>query len=130
MNGEDKKGEANGVMVGVSVTGADCVYKFGLPPLCPSSSLSISTLPQSPDTMAITRREHRECGRSNSRCLRSRVITPTTTAVRALVRKSQQAHMKCMKGGTEIKSNNKKSLGPNNQINGKPAAIRTDMYEF
>jgi hypothetical protein len=80
--------------------------------------------------MAITRREHRECGRSNSRCLRSRVITPTTNAVRVLVRKSQQAHMKCMKGGTEIESNDKKSLGPNNQINGKPAAIETDMYEF
>jgi hypothetical protein len=80
--------------------------------------------------MAITHREHRKYGRSNSRCLRSRVIAPTTTAVQVLVRKSQQAHMKCMKGGTEIESNDKKSLGPNNQINRKPAAIRTDVYKF
>ena len=80
--------------------------------------------------MAITRREHRERGRSNSRCLRSRVITLTTTAVRVLVRKSQQAHIKRIKEETEIESNNKKSLGPNNQINGKLAAIETDMYEF
>jgi hypothetical protein len=63
--------------------------------------------------MAITRREHREYGRSNSCYLRSRVIILTTNVVRVLVRKSQQAHMKCMKGGTE-----------------KPAAIGIDMYEF
>lgn len=130
MNGEDKKGEANGVVVGVSVTGADCAYKAGLPPLFPSSFLSISTLPQSLDTMAITRREHRECSRSNSRCLRSRVITPTTTAVRVSVRKLQQVHMKCMNGGTEIESNDKTFLGLKNQISGKPVANGTDMCEF
>jgi hypothetical protein len=38
--------------------------------------------------------------------------------------------MKCIKEGTEIESNDKKSLGPNNQISGKLAAIRTDIYKF
>ena len=36
---EDKKGEAKRVMASVSVIGADCVYKAGLPPLFPSSSV-------------------------------------------------------------------------------------------
>jgi hypothetical protein len=39
--GEDKKGEAKRVMASVSVIGADCAYKAGLPPLFPSSSCSL-----------------------------------------------------------------------------------------
>jgi hypothetical protein len=44
MNSEDKKGEANGVMIDVNVTKTNYVYKFSLLSLCPSSSLSISIL--------------------------------------------------------------------------------------
>jgi hypothetical protein len=38
--------------------------------------------------------------------------------------------MKYIKRGTEIESNNKKSLEPNNQINRKLVAIGIDIYEF
>lgn len=80
--------------------------------------------------MIITRREHREYNHSNLYYLRSRIIPLTTIAVRALIRKSQQAYMKYMKKEIEIESNNKKSLRLNNQINVKSATIEIDIYEF
>jgi hypothetical protein len=97
-------------MVIVSVTGLDCAYKMGILPLFPPPFLSICALPQPPKAMAITRRGYREVSRSNSRCLRTRVITAPAIAIRPLVRKSQQSNMKCIIGGIETESNDKNYL--------------------
>jgi hypothetical protein len=115
MNGEDKRGEANRAVASSSMAKADRIYKVGLLTRFPSSSLSISILPRSWNAMTITRRGQREVSRSNSRCLRSRAISPTATAIRLSIR---QPRLKCMNGGMETESNDKNSLRLKNQTCG------------